>query len=149
MNLSLSASLSTMGGHLEVATVGDSTYAGCSYNKVVDISDSRNSRGNAIAFNDGKDSCISFTFYEDSYGTDTAMSIYNSGTGQTAQYKSSIVVFDKHGTIKIGNCLFQAKEDNNGIVLFDGSLSNILDRDNRQLRMSANQADFIEYLSMN
>ena len=77
------------------------------------------------------------------------MSIYNSGTGQTAQYKSSIVVFDKHGTIKIGNCLFQAKEDNNGIVLFDGNLSNILDRDNRQLRMSANQADFIEYLSMN
>lgn len=77
------------------------------------------------------------------------MSIYNSGTGQTAEYKSSIVIFDKHGMIKIGNCLFQAKEDNNGIVLFDAGLSNILDRDNRQLRMSANQADFIEYLSMN
>ena len=137
------------GGHLEVETVGDSIYSGCSYNKVVDISDSRNDNGNAIAFNDGKDSRISFTFYEDSYGTDTAMSIHDSASGQTAQYKSDAVIFGENGTIRIGNCSFQAKEDSDGIVLFDARLSSVVDGDNEVLRMSANEADFIEYLNLN
>lgn len=135
------------GGHLEVETVGDSIYSGCSYNKVVDISDSRNHGGNAIVFNDGKDSRISFSFYEDSYGTDTAMSIYDSATGQTARYKSAAVIFGETGTIMIGNCRFQAKEDSDGIVLFDAHLSSVVDGDNEVLRMSANEADFIEYLN--
>ena len=76
------------------------------------------------------------------------MSIYDSATGQTAQYKSNAVIFGETGTINIGNCRFQAKEDSDGIVLFDARLSSVVDVDNSQLRMSANQAEFIEYLNV-